>query len=138
MYGASWLIAPLRQRNEARGKLIIQRGDERHEEILTFLSVLREEGVRLRNEGVERSNTEDIETWNTSVGLWRGQVIAQIQKISPVEAKLYETLDWFDAPDFGIEDRGHHLRVRIIHGELRNLKAFIDKHLGRQLYAVNS
>ncbi len=97
---------------------------------MEFLTNLRQDGVVLRNQGPGITDPKVLQTWNTNVGLWRGQVLTQIAEISTIEAKLFETLDWFEAPEFNISDPQHHLQVRILHAEVRNLRVFIDKYLG--------
>lgn len=129
IFGRSLILAPVRQRNELRGQLKQQQTNQARSQILEFLTNLRQDGVLLRNQGPGLTDPKVLETWNLNVGLWRGQVRAAVADISTIEAKLFETLDWFEAPDFGIEDPQHHLQVRFLHVELRNLRLFIDKYL---------
>ena len=129
VYGVAFMFAPKKQRDETRSALLQQSDDQEYDQLLYELAALREEGVKLRNEGPARNTEKEIEFWTTSWELWRGNVIGRIEKISRVEGRLFQTLDWFDAPEFGIRDPQHHLNVRILHAELRNLKIFIDAKL---------
>ena len=94
---------------------------------LLALGESRREGVKLRNSGPGIAITAR-DKWIADADDWAARSLAQIERLSPADAILFDTLDWFDAPDFAGLDDEHKMRVRITHAKLQVLRAIIMRY----------
>jgi len=104
------------QRDKLRDVL---NGRQRVQESLRRLSVLRAEGVTLRNEGLRLRDRGSVPSWTKK---------AEIQILSPAQAEVFDTLDWVNIRSFPAEipEEARH-RLNMLSDQLENLKKFIER-----------
>ena len=82
--------------------------------VLLELARLRSSGVRLRNDGMRISVEDQVPQWVDEARRWDETVKAEITKLSPAAAEIYETLDWIQSPSFPDtlnEEHSFYLRI---------------------------
>ena len=72
-----------------------------------------------------------VNEWQGDVQLWHDVSRELIARVSPVEAEIYETLDWIEAPDFrAAVNADHRFVLRILSHRLRVVREIVTRHLG--------
>lgn len=126
LFFVSLVIAPYRQRDEARAQLI---GKAEIHGILDELGRLRTEGVALRNEARhDIQNEKQLEHWKMQEGLWRNKLIDTARKLSPVDASFIETINEFEMKEYHKSIGDLTLQTGIINERLKRLEDFMKRH----------
>lgn len=101
------------------------------EKKLQRLMNLRTVGVEMRNGGLQIASEDGLAVWVIEVRGWRDAAQSVIAEISPIDARMFETLNWFGAPSFkGINDE-HVMQLRILHRRLEIIERVAEEHAAR-------
>ena len=72
-----------------------------------------------------------VNEWLGDVQRWHNVSRDLIARVSPVEAEIYETLDWIEAPDFtDTVNADHRFVLRILSHRLRVVREILTRHGG--------
>ncbi|MCZ6531212.1 MAG: hypothetical protein O6949_12930 [Chloroflexi bacterium] len=100
-------------------------------DFLLQLARTRASGVKLRNDGIRLTTETEINEWLRDVQRWHDNSKQLITRVSPVEAEIYETLDWIEAPDFReVVNADHRFVLRVLSHRLKIVREIVTRHLG--------
>lgn len=115
-------------------ELVAQLDDQERRKIwLEGLVDLRDEGVRIRNHGIQSLAKSGIPTFVDRVIQWEKDVISKLKEFSTIDAKLFGTLDRYSPEDLmGRYMSGDHRKHFREHNErLNRFMKIIDDHKER-------
>jgi len=126
MFLVSLVVAPYKQRDEARARLTDK---DDAEDILNELGKLRAEGVRLRNEARhEIEDEKQLQRWKVQESLWENKLIDAVRKLSPVDASFIETINEFAMKENHKSIGDLTLQTGIINERLKRLEDFMRRY----------
>lgn len=95
---------------------------------LEALARFREQGVKLWNHGLKLTTTEEVQTWIADIEAWQSRVTVEIAALSNVEARLFQTLRYWTAPDLAAPITfDHSLHYRMLHRRLEIIEELIRR-----------
>lgn len=94
---------------------------------LDALARFREEGVKLWNRA-PKLTTEEVQGWIVDIEAWQSRVTVEIAALSNVEARLFQTLRYWTAPNLAAPVTfDHSLHYRMLHRRLEIIEELIRR-----------
>ena len=101
------------------------------DQTLQRLDGLKAVGVRFRGEGAALRSSKEFNTWIISVDEWRGQVIADLTRLSEARAGEWQSLDSVPNHPFRAINADHLRCLREMEERLQRLEAIIEEFRNR-------